>query len=144
MPASPPDLREEGLAPVAAAAVAAAAATTAVAAATTATVAAAATAAAVTTTAAATCAGLRLEAVTAVDGTIATGLEGDLGFFAAGATGGAEHLAGAAAATSSARVIAPGEAAVGAPAGLVGEALGCVEFLLTSGERERGSAIGTG
>ena len=87
-------------------------------------------------------AGLGLEAVTAVDGTIATRFERNLGFLTAGGTVHAEEFAlWASAATFSAL---PGSSTVGAPAGFIREALGCVELLLTRGEGESCTAVAAG
>jgi hypothetical protein len=124
---------------VAAATTSAAATTTTVAAATTAT------AAAVATTAGA---GSGLKAVAAVDRAVTAGLEGDTSVLATGGTGDGEHLAGASAptetTTTAAACVAACTAAVRAPARFIGEPLGCVEFLFTSGECEGGPAIAAG
>jgi hypothetical protein len=132
------------------AAVATAAAAATVAAATAGAAAATVTAAAATTAAVATTAagaGLGLEAVVAVDGTITARLEGNLGFFAAGTAGGGEHFAvsTATAETATAAFTATtGSSAGGAAPGFIGESLGLVKFLFASGEGETSSAIATG
>lgn len=132
-------------------AAAVAAAVTAVAAAAVATTAAAKPAA--TTTEPATCAwagagkvpGLGLEAVTAIDRTVAARLEGDFRFLATGSTCGVEHLPGwtvlesASAATSG--LALPQPAAVRTTPRLFGEPLRSMELLLTRGEHKRRSAI---
>ena len=125
----------------AAAATAAAAATTAVAATTAAAVATTAAAAPTAAVAATTAgAGLRLEAIVAVDGTITPGLEWDFGFFAAGTAGCAEHFASAAAeapAAAAAFRTTTGLAAGWAPPRLIREPLRCVKFLFARRKRER-------
>lgn len=144
------------------AAAAAAAATTAVAAAATAaatTVAAAAaiaaaaatatrapaTIAAAATTAAGT--GLVLEAIATVNGTVATGFEGNLGFIAARrAVHSEQRSVGARATHTTTATFGPtaGTTAVGAAAGFIREPLGRMEFLFTRRKGEPCSTIGTG
>lgn len=134
----------------AAASAAAATATAATAATTVAAASAAATASAAipaTTAAIATTAGagLRLEAVAAVDGTIAPGLERHLRVLAARSASNREELAVSArrttATATTTTVGATCAPAVRATAGLIGEPLGTVEFLFPSGERKRRAAI---
>jgi hypothetical protein len=135
---------------VAAAATAAAvvAATAAAAAVATTTAAAATTTVSTATTAAAkaTGAGLRLEAVVAIDGAITAGLEGDLRFFATGAAGCAKHFARAAAsgpASTTFRATA-GLTAVWATSGFIGEPLGLMKFLFPGCKSKSTSTIATG
>ena len=125
---------------VAAVAAATAATATTVAAATTATVAAATAATAVATAGA----GLRLEAVIAVDGTVAARFKRHFCLFAAGAAGCAEHFARTAATAAAAFGSAPACPAGRATPGFVCEPLGLVEFLLASCESEATSTIATG
>ena len=105
---------------------------------------------AATTTAAAVAtatSGLRLEAVVAVDGTIATWLEGNFRFLAAAATGGTEHFAVAAAkaaASAATTVRASGSPTRWTAAGFVGEPLGLMKFLLACRECERTATISAG
>lgn len=103
-----------------------------------------------TTTAATERTGLRLEAVTAVDGAIAARLEGDLGVLATRSACHAEHLAvGAAEATTTTSATGAGRTladtpTVRTPARLIAEPLRCMEFLFTSGERKAGATIDAG
>ena len=75
------------------------------------------------------------EAVAAVNGTIALGLEGHLGLAAAGSAGSSEQLAGGAGS------VLAGSTASLALLGLVLEAAGSVELLLTGGENELLAAL---
>ena len=80
------------------------------------------------------------EALTAVHGLVAPGLEGHLGGLAAAIADHVIHLAFATVAT----VLTAGGAAGGAAAGLVLEALLGVESLFGSGEDEFGAALTAG
>ncbi len=94
--------------------------------------------------AATTGAGLWLEAVTAVNGAIAPGLEGHLRVLAARCARDGEELAVSARTstpTSAATVGAARPPAVRATPGLIREPLGAVKFLFPSGERKRSAAI---
>ena len=88
---------------------------------------------------------LLVEAVAAVDGAIATGLEGDLGLLAALSADGRMHLPWATAETTAAAAAATirpaGLPARGATSGLVRIALLLEEVLLARGERERLSTV---
>ena len=75
------------------------------------------------------------EAVAAVNGTIALGLERNLGLAAAGSAGSSEQLAGGAGS------VLAGSTASLALLGLVLEAAGSVELLLTGGENELLAAL---
>ena len=79
------------------------------------------------------------EALTAVDGTVSAGLEGNLGLAAAVFTDHSEHLTGSIAVLSSTLC----SAALGAAAGLVLETLFSEESLLRSREDKFASAIST-
>ena len=84
---------------------------------------------------------LCFEAVTAVHGTISTGLEGNLGFAAAAVADHGEHLPGSAA------IAVLGFAGITAglaPTGLVLEAFLGVEFLFAGRENEFISAVTAG
>src|SRR5438552_3569623 len=96
-----------------------------------------------------------LEAIGTVDGPVGTGLEGDQRLFAAVAADGAEHLslaavtaATAASTTGAVSTVAttrlrgaPGRSALGAPARLVHQPVGRVEFLLARREGEGLTAL---
>ncbi len=86
---------------------------------------------------------LLVEAVAAVHGAIATGLEGDLGLLAALSTDRRKHLPWATAeTTAAAATIRPaGLPARGATSGLVRVALLLEEVLLARGERESLSTV---
>ena len=85
---------------------------------------------------------LPLEAVTAIDGLVAAGLEGNLGGTAASIAYGAVHLTGGASPViASAAGIALVGAAGGAAARLVGEAFFREESLFRSGEGEFCAAV---
>ena len=75
------------------------------------------------------------EAVAAVNGAVALGLEGHLGLAAAGSAGSSEQLAGGAGS------VLAGSTASLALLGLVLEAAGSVELLLTGGENELLAAL---
>jgi hypothetical protein len=79
------------------------------------------------------------EAVVAVDGAIIVGLKGNLAGLTALGANSVEHLAGRSS-TLTALCLA-GIAAIAASLGLVGEALLCVELLISGGENEFASAI---
>jgi hypothetical protein len=84
---------------------------------------------------------LSVEALTAVNGTISAGLEGNLGLAAAAVADHGEHLAGGTAVA----VLGPtGSAAGGAAAGLILEALLREEFLFAGRENEFVAAITAG